>query len=854
MTKMFGSEKAFTMKIRIENNQGCVQFVNKGHGTTKLRENKVIDILDLRSVGYFKVSYQKLITMAESRQTFKMYHYQQVRKDTKEQLDDYHKMSKTNRDEGNTQDKNDKYPWLAKDDPRRYQTDAEILYEKIYLKDSALTKKEKVKLMKMILKYRDAFSLRDEIGECPNPVADIKVIDESPFFVRPFPLSETDKPFMDQQMKRLVSLGILTKNSTSYTSPVMLITRKLTNDKRPVVDFRLLNTRIVRRNTSIPLISDVLSILGNSECEVVSCVDIKDAYHSIKLTEKSKEYCGILPYFGSPIYRYEVLPMGIACAPQIWMDYITLIMAELEQKNKYIAIMDDLLLHSTKVAHWKLLEQLFQSMCKNGLKLSPKKCQLFRTKLTYMGNEFVINKRTMTMTPLRSRTEAISKIPIPKTAKQCKSFCGVVNYLSLFCPDLQTLLKPIVELTRKDRPFVWGQEQEKAFKEVKLRLTNPPVLHLPKAEGRFILYSDTSVEGTGSSLWQMQEGKAKLIGYASKTLPEACSRYSVTELEMTGLLVNMNLWKNLLKHREFDAAVDHVAVTQIMKAKTEPATTRIMRLLDRLSAYSFNLYYVKGRDMILADYLSRHRNKDLDSSGLIPISFCCMNVFRSLLETEHGLEVYNIGTRSSTKASGEKPPEVHGADKPLDPNLKPEHQSRSKLPSIIGTKSPIKSPTKTQTPKRSPRKSVTISKEPPEEIPITSYETDPLQDLGDTLTDTPQIVTKPVSRLLPPTSPSTQMTPKRVLSSIPEGDDKRENKIETLRRKYRKVFYPIPIEGIDVGDSEEVLDPQIRIPDQSDFELPPPLQDIVDPSKITHKFLPKQGGIDRLINQINKKV
>ena len=104
-------------------------------------------------------------------------------------------------------------------------------------------------------------------------------------------------------------------------------------------------------------------------------------------------------------------------------------------------------------------------------------------------------------------------------------------------------------------------------------------------------------------------------------------------------------------------------------------------------------------EMILADYLSRHRNKDLDPSELIPISFCCLSVFRSLLETEHGLEVYNIGTRSSIKASGEKPPEVHGADKPLDPNLKPEHQSRSKLPSIVGTKTPTKSPTKTQTPK-----------------------------------------------------------------------------------------------------------------------------------------------------------
>ena len=109
----------------------------------------------------------------------------------------------------------------------------------------------------------------------------------------------------------------------------------------------------------------------------------------------------------------------------------------------------------------------------------------------------------------------------------------------------------------------------------------------------------------------------------------------------------------------------------------------------------------------------------------------------------------------------------------MEPNLKPEHQSRFKLPSIVGTKSPTKSPTKTQTPKRSPRKSVTISKEPPEEIPIASYETDPMQDLEKTFTDTPHIMTKPVSKLLPLTSPITQMTPKRVLSSIPEGDDER---------------------------------------------------------------------------------
>ncbi len=138
-------------------------------------------------------------------------------------------------------------------------------------------------------------------------------------------------------------------------------------------------------------------------------------------------------------------------------------------------------------------------------------------------------------------------------------------------------------------------------------MSEPPLLYLPKSFGRFILYSDTSREHTGSSLWQIQEGKPRLLGYSSKTLPQACKNYSVTELEMTGLLVNIGIWKHLLKRSEFDAAVDHAAVVQIMKAKTEPATTRIMRLLERLAVYSFNLYFVKGKDIILADYLSRHR-------------------------------------------------------------------------------------------------------------------------------------------------------------------------------------------------------------------------------------------------------
>ena len=374
-TKFFSRDMVYTLRVKFQDNQGVVQFRNGSNETVQLRKDKAVGILDLRSIEYFKVGYQKMVNMAESSKTFKMYHYKQVKCEAKTEnwptSDQYMKITGRygNEKSRKIQDsdkqselgrKPDPYPWLTEDNPRRHQTDEEILYGKIDLSNSALCRMERTRLL---IKYRDAFSLRDEIGQCPSLKADIKVIDDSPFFVRPFPISENDKPFMDDQMERLVSLGILSKNGTSHTSPVMLITGKLTKDKRPVVDFRLLNTRILRRNTSIPLLSDVLSILENSECEVVSCVDIKDAYHSITLTEVSKKYCGILHYFGSPIYRCELLPMGIACAPQIWMHYITLILSELEEKKKYIAIMDDLLIHNTKADHWKLLEQLLKSMC-----------------------------------------------------------------------------------------------------------------------------------------------------------------------------------------------------------------------------------------------------------------------------------------------------------------------------------------------------------------------------------------------------------------------------------------------------------------------------------------------------------
>ena len=158
-------------------------------------------------------------------------------------------------------------------------TDEEILDKYINLK--GLDKTERKQVMEILYKYKDVFSLRDEIGTCPNIEVNIEVIDNSPFFIRPHHVKEEGRAVLDKEMRRLCYLGILKEGFSAYSSPVMLNRYKLTSDKRVVTDFRHLNMRIVKNNLAYPLLRDTFALLGSSKCEVMSVLDLKDAFHSL---------------------------------------------------------------------------------------------------------------------------------------------------------------------------------------------------------------------------------------------------------------------------------------------------------------------------------------------------------------------------------------------------------------------------------------------------------------------------------------------------------------------------------------------------------------------------------------------
>ena len=296
--------------------------------------------------------------------------------------------------------------------------------------------------------------------------------------------------------------------------------------------------------------------------------------------------------------------------------------------------MDDLLLFTPSIgSHMAKLEDLLKALLKNILEISPKKCQLFTTELQYMGNIIITDKR-FCIKPLTNRLEAVQKLQPPTKPKGCRSFAEIVNFLSMFCPELQKLLKPIYDLTRKGMQFIWGKEQD-TFEEIKCRLVKPPVLHMPNCTGRFHLYSYTSKFAIRSALHQIQNEKPKLIAYTSKRLPEAARNYSITELELCSLAINIASFSHLLKRVDFDTIVEHLALTHIIKSKAEQATARINRILELISSYLFNLYYIKGKDMILSDLHSRQNHDKSNPHKIIPISFNIHNVLHE--------KYYNIG-------------------------------------------------------------------------------------------------------------------------------------------------------------------------------------------------------------------
>ena len=284
--------------------------------------------------------------------------------------------------------------------------------------------------------------------------------------------------------------------------------------------------------------------------------------------------------------------------------------------------MDDILIFSKKNTHQQDIEDLLDILIEYRLCISPHKCQMFRDRLVYMGLHFMIKEGKPCFEPMKDKCDVIRNMQPLCTVKECRKFCGMVNFLSTFLPKLHKYLIPIYALTKKKATFKWTEEWQKSFGIIKKCLQKPPVLRMPAGNGIFHLESDTSREAAGGTLYQWKDEQWALIGYHSKRLPDVVFNYGVCEPELMGLVCNIHGFKHLLKDNYFEIIIDHKAIEYLNRTKYQPTTRRLGSLLLKLQDYAFDIKYLEGAKLKASDAVSwlyieeKHKITDV-----IPLNF-----------------------------------------------------------------------------------------------------------------------------------------------------------------------------------------------------------------------------------------
>ena len=278
-----------------------------------------------------------------------------------------------------------------------------------------------------------------------------------------------------------------------------------------------------------------------------STLDLKSAYHSLSIAEECQDYVGVTSYYGGDSFKFLKLPQGLSLSPSVFSHFMSGILSEIPDFHKWgICMMDDILLYGKcKKEHRKNINQILDLMSKHGLKLSPQKMKLFRTKVTYLGHVLVVKNGKPCITAQKSKCQDLTK-----TKEGAKKRKKGTNTKIKGKGTVKTN-KPKVN-SRKVK-IEWGPEQEQAFKKIKELLCNPPILHMPTEYGKIRIYVDTSIYCTGSAVYQVIDSQERLIGYHSKALFPSAKNYGIIELEATGLLINFIAFRHLLKTCSFEA-------------------------------------------------------------------------------------------------------------------------------------------------------------------------------------------------------------------------------------------------------------------------------------------------------------
>ncbi|XP_031338074.1 uncharacterized protein K02A2.6-like [Photinus pyralis] len=377
---------------------------------------------------------------------------------------------------------------------------------------------------------------------------------------------------------------------TDWVNSLVIVKKPNSNKVRICIDPRDLNRAIKREHFQLPSLDEIApNLRGN---KFFSKLDASKGFWSIKLDEESSNLCTFNTCYGR--YKFLRLPYGIKSASEVFHKRFKQIF-NMEGVQTYI---DDLVVYgSSKLEHDKRLFNVLELAKKHNVKFNAEKCQFGLSRIKFLG--FIFDEFGQTVD--NEKVLAITNMKTPSNKKDVQRLLGMLTYLSKHIIKLSELTAPLRELIKNDTVWHWDERHDKCFDRIKTVISNVPVLQHFNINKKCTISADCSKDSIGAVL--LQAGQP--IAYTSKALTLTQRNYAQIEKELLGILVATEKFHNFVYGTNFDIETDHKPLISIVQKPLLSTPPRLQRMLFKLQKYDFNLYYKRGKELYIADTLSR---------------------------------------------------------------------------------------------------------------------------------------------------------------------------------------------------------------------------------------------------------
>jgi len=451
-------------------------------------------------------------------------------------------------------------------------------------------------LWRVLEQYQDVFAWnKGELGCCTIREHSIDTQGFPPCRVAPRRLSYWEEVEVKRQINVLVELGKMRASDFAYACRVTLPVKKDGN-RRFCGDYRPLNLQTRRDSFPMPLVDDVISQLGISAW--FTALDLQSGFWQIRMAPEDMGKTALITKSG--LYDWTVMSFGLKNATSTFTQTMSEVFKDLGDRFLKVFV-DDLNIHSESWEdHLQHLEVVLSKLREVNLKLNPNKCYFAAESIVFLGH--VVNKEGTQPDP--SRIDAMLRFPVPKTVTNVRSFLGLTGYYRKYIRGYSRIANPLFELTKKDMAFVWDQNCQRAFDNLKRALVEAPILVRPDFKEPFCLDVDWSTRGVGAVLSQ-REGKCeKVVAYASKALSVAQREFHPMEGECYALIWGILHFRQYLHRTHFTLRMDHKPLEWL--ATVSDAHGRRGRWIDMLQDFSFKIVHWPSIRHANADALSRN--------------------------------------------------------------------------------------------------------------------------------------------------------------------------------------------------------------------------------------------------------